>query len=95
MAETQKLRLVKWKKIEQGGMLRFVFLRGALGWGLPMGIIGMIFENALRKDEALAWYFILELCLVGGILWGLATWFISVRLYSKSSDASLSQPGVD
>jgi hypothetical protein len=64
-----------------------VLLRGVLAFGLSMGIVGIIFEQVSRKEEAFAWYFILGLCLVGGFAWGVATWFVSMRLYSRARKA--------
>lgn len=87
MSDKQQLRLVRWERIKQGGIWHFVFLRGVLGWGLTMGIIGIIFEHVSRKEEAFPWYFILGLFLVGGFVWGLATWFVSMRIYSRAPKA--------
>jgi hypothetical protein len=81
---TPAQRLARWEKIRQGGVWRFILLRGVLGWGLPMGIIGITFEHVSRKEEALSWYFILGLCLVLGFVWGLAMWFVSMRIYSQA-----------
>jgi hypothetical protein len=58
--------------------------RGVLGWGITVGIIGNIFERVSRKEEALAWYLILGLCLVAGFVWGLAMWFVTMRSYSRA-----------
>jgi hypothetical protein len=77
-------RLARWETIKQGGFLRFVLLRGVLGWGLPMSILGVVFEHVSRKAEALPWYSILGLCLALGFVWGLAMWFVTMRIYSRS-----------
>ena len=84
---TPAQRLARWEKIQRGGLGRFVWLRGMLGWGLPMGIIGIIFEHVSRKEEAFPWYFILGLFLVGGLVWGLAMWFVTMRSYSRALKA--------
>jgi hypothetical protein len=84
MSDFQQLRLARWERIKQGGIWRFVLLRGVLGWGLTVGIIGIIFEQVSRKSEAFAWYLILGLCLVGGFVWGLAMWFVTMRSYSRA-----------
>jgi hypothetical protein len=83
MSDKQQLRLARWERIKQRGIWRFVLLQGVLGWGLAMGIIGIIFEHVSRGAEAFPWYFILGLFLVGGFVWGLATWFLSMRIYSR------------
>jgi hypothetical protein len=84
MSDQRQLRLARWERTKEAGILRYVLLRGVLGWGLPMGIIGIIFEHLSRKEEAFPWYFILGLCLLGGFVWGVATWFVSVRIYSRA-----------
>ena len=87
MSDTRQLRLARWERIKQGGIWRFVLLWGALVWGLPMGIIGIIFEQVSRKEEAFPWYFILGLCLAGGFVFGLAMWFLTMRSYSRALKA--------
>jgi hypothetical protein len=80
-------RLARWERIKQGGIWRFVFLRGVLGFGLFLGIIGIIFEQVSRKEEAAPWYFILGLCLAAGFCWGFAMWFVTMRIYSRALKA--------
>ena len=87
MSDTRQLRLARWERIQQRGIWRFVLLRGVLGWGLTMGIIGIIFEQVSRKEEAFRWYVILGFFLAGGFLWGLATWFVSMKIYSRAPKA--------
>ncbi len=87
MSDTRQLRSARWERIRQRGIWRFVLLRGVLAWGLSMSIIGIIFEHVSRKEEAFPWYFILGLCLVAGFVWGLATWFVSMRIYSRAPKA--------
>jgi uncharacterized BrkB/YihY/UPF0761 family membrane protein len=84
MSDIRQLRLARWERIKQRGFWRFVLLRGVLGFGLTMGIIGIVFEHVSRKDEAFPWYFMLGLFLVAGFVWGLATWFVSSRIYSRA-----------
>ena len=81
---TQAQRLARWEKIKQGGIWRFVLLRGVLGWGLTMGVIGVIFELVSRKAEAFPWYLILGVFLPAGFVWGLLTWFITMWIYSRA-----------
>jgi hypothetical protein len=84
MSDIRQLRLARWGKIKQGGIWRFVLLRGVFGWGLAMGVIGIIFELVSRKEEALPWYLILGLFLAGGFVWGLAMWFVTMWSYSRA-----------
>ena len=84
MSEIQELRLPRWERIKQAGIWRFVFFRGVLGWGVPMGIFGLIFEHVSHKEEVFALYLTLGLCLLGGFAWGLAMWFVTMRIYSRA-----------
>ena len=81
---TRAQRLQRWEKIKQEGFWCFVFLRGVIGWGLTCGIAGVVFEHVSRKEEAFPWYFILGLFLVGGLVWGILTWFVIMRSYSRA-----------
>jgi hypothetical protein len=84
MSDIRQLRLARWEKIKQGGFWRFVLLRGVLGWGLTMGVIGIIFELVSRRAEAFPWYLILGLFLIAEFVWGIATWFLSIWCYSRA-----------
>ena len=84
MSDIRQFRCARLEKMKQRGFWRFVFLRGVLGWGLTMGVIGIIFENVSRKEEAFPWYFVLGLFLFAGFIWGLAMWFVSMRIYSRA-----------
>jgi hypothetical protein len=84
MPNITTLRLARWQRIKERGIWRFVFLRGVLGWGVPMSVFGAIDEHGSRKEDALQWYFIAGLCLVGGFIWGLAMWFVTMRIYSRA-----------
>lgn len=84
MSDIRQLRLDRWEKIKKGGIWRFVFLRGVLGWGLSMAVIGIIFELMSRKSEAFPWYLILGLFLIGGFLWGVATWYVTMWCYART-----------
>jgi len=76
--------LARWERNKRRGMWHFVVFRGLLGFGLTMGIIGIIFEDLSRRAEAFPWYFMLGLGLASGSVWGLGTWFVCMRLYSKA-----------
>lgn len=80
-------RLARWEKIKEGGVCRFVLLRGVLGFGLPMGIIGIIFEHLTWGKQALPWYLVVALCLIVGSGWGLAMWFACMRINSRTPKA--------
>ena len=84
MSDIRQLRLARWESIRQGGIWRFVLLRGVLGWGIPMGVIGVVFELVSSKAEALPWYLIFGLSLAGGFVWGFATWFVTMWIYTRA-----------
>ena len=84
MSDIQQLRLARWERIKQAGIWRFIFFRRVLGWGVPMSIFGIIFEHVSRKEEAIEWYLMLGLCLLGGFVWGLGMWFVTMRIYSRA-----------
>jgi hypothetical protein len=92
MSDIQNLRLVRWERIRRQGIWHFVFVRWVLGAGLPGSIIIIIFDRVTRKDEALAWYLMLGLCLVVGIFWGLAMWFVTMWMYSRALKIRLAGP---
>ena len=77
-------RLARWEKIKQGGIWRFVLLRGVLGWGFTCGVIGVLFEEVSRNKEAFPWYMILGLFLVAGLVWGLSMWFVTMWSYARA-----------
>lgn len=87
MSDLRQLRLARWKRIEQRGIWHFAFIRGVLGWGVFMSIFGIIFERISWEAEALSWYFIVGICLVVGFFWGLAMWFVMMRIYSRALKA--------
>ena len=84
---TPAQRLVRYERLKQVGIWRFVFLRGVLGWGLGCGVLGVVFEHLSRKAEAIPWYLILGLFLAGGFVWGLATWFVMMWSYSRALES--------
>jgi hypothetical protein len=87
MSDARHFGFARWERIKQGGFWRFVLLRGVLAFGLSMGVVGIIFEHVSRKEEAFPWYFVLGLFLVAGFVWGVATWFVSMRVYSRAPKA--------
>lgn len=87
MSDIRQLRLARWEKIKQGGIWRFVLLRGMIGWGLTCGLIMVFFELALRKAEAFPWYLLMGLFVIGGFVWGLAMWHVTMWSYSRAQKA--------
>jgi len=53
-----------------------------------MSALGVVFEHVSRKEDALPWYFILGLCQMGGFFWGLALWYVTMRIYSRALKAA-------
>jgi hypothetical protein len=81
-------RLARWEKIKQGGIWRFVFMRGVLGWGLSCGVFASAVDRMSSQPNSLPWYLfvplVLGLFLIGGIVWGLVMWFITMWAYSRA-----------
>ena len=66
----------KWRKIQAQGKLRFVLLRGILGWGLPTMILVGATDYYLFKEahSALNWLLAIPIWLFGGYFFGLLMW---------------------
>ena len=74
----------KWRKIQTHGKLRFVLLRGVLGWGLPTAILTRVADFYLFKeaDTAPSWLVTPLIFSVGGYLFGLLMWSRSEAYFS-------------
>lgn len=80
-----RAQIQKWEKTKEKGMLRFVLLRGVLGWGVPVFIIMAFVVNKVSfGDErfvkgAIAF-------LIFGALLGCYLWVDSEKKYKKVID---------
>lgn len=82
----------KWKKTRSGGQLKFVLLKGMLGWGVPVFVLmsfgGLYLPMIEFADD---WSDITPRCLVGqaalwsagGLVLGKSIWEFNERLYAR------------
>ena len=68
--------LARWQKIRDQGPLRFILLRGLLGWGVTTGLLWCGLMTVFTEREFLP---LLTAALIGfpiaGLVWGGAMWF--------------------
>lgn len=76
MQHKSQLRLERWEKIKRNGMPRFVLKNGAM-FALLFGCY-VLFMN---PEVLNAWQVVLPLIFVGGLIWGMAMWFVNMWLY--------------
>ena len=76
---------VKWPAIRARGMWRFVLLKGVAFWGglmLAFMAIAMTLQLGLAHPRLpLVLAVALPLCAIGGLVWGLLTWFFNERIF--------------
>jgi len=75
----------RWPAIRARGLWHFVLLRGVLFWGGLM-FVAMLVMMAMKFGITHPRFPLLVgvdagLCLVGGLVWGLSTWFLNERLH--------------
>jgi hypothetical protein len=91
MSDIRQLRLARWERIKQCGFWRFILTRGIFGYGLPGGILFSVFDLCSSKPLPFPWYLsvplILGLWLIGGLVFGVLMWFITMRSYSRALKA--------
>lgn len=87
MRRSQKL---KWELIRTRGKLRYIFVNGLLGWGVPTAILFTImtslFETkSLSFDQEIVKTFIISIIIfpIGGVFWGVWTWSWIVKKLSN------------
>ncbi|RZA18805.1 MAG: hypothetical protein EOP93_10310 [Lysobacteraceae bacterium] len=83
-ARTERWVASKWPAIRARGMWRFVLVRGVAFWGGLM-FLAMAAMMAYRFGVAHARFPLLlgiavPLCAIGGLCWGLLTWFFNERI---------------
>ena len=74
-----------WPAIHARGMWRFVLLKGVAFWGGLM-FLAMLVMTGLRLGFDHPRYPLLAaialvLCAIGGLFWGLLTWFFNERIF--------------
>ena len=75
----------KWPAIRARGMWRFVLLKGVAFWGglmfAFMAVMMLVKFGASHPQLPLLMAVALPLCAVGGLCWGLLTWFFNERIF--------------
>lgn len=78
----------RWTHVRRKGPLRFVLLRGVLGWGLTTALLYSLIMSAVTgANLRLLLPTSLVLFPVGGLVWGAAMWWFLERRYQQ--DASV------
>ena len=78
----------KWQHIRSKGILRFVFFRGVLGWGLGTAtlfvLIRWLMGGAGEVPQNLAMWFVIFPS--AGIFWGVSMWlFLSYKFRQEQA----------
>ncbi len=74
----------RWTQVRRKGPLRFVLLRGVLGWGLTAALLYSLIMCAVTgANLRLLLPTALVLFPVGGLLWGAVMWWILERRYQQ------------
>ena len=79
----QAAALARWQKIRDQGPLRFIVVRGMLGWGLLTAVLWCGLMTVFTEREFLP---LLVAALIGfpigGLIWGGVMWFIAERKFA-------------
>lgn len=81
----QQAALARWQKIRDQGPLRFIVVRGMLGWGLPTAVLWCGLMTVFTDREFVP---LLTAALIGfpigGLVWGGAMWFMAEKHRERS-----------
>lgn len=82
-------RIAKLSNIRNQGFLRFVLLRGVLGWGLGTAIL-YSFIMWLKSDTDISSLLPISFVVfpLGGVLWGALMWQIVGGKYKQKNSAT-------
>ena len=76
---------VRWPAIRARGMWHFVLLKGVAFWGglmLAFMAIAMTLQLGIAHPRLpLVLAVAVPLCAIGGLVWGLLTWFFNERIF--------------
>ena len=88
MASGKDAFIRKWAKIRKRGMIQYVLVHGAMGWGLLTALLSLMlrwsFENNFKMAAAIPSS--LLACSLGGLLWGFVMWHYLDHKYKLLSD---------
>ena len=84
-SRAKRLVSANWPAIHARGMWRFVLLKGVAFWGGLM-FLAMLVMTGLRLGFDHPRYPLLAaialvLCAIGGLFWGLLTWYFNERIF--------------
>ncbi len=81
----QEAARARWQKIREQGPLRFIVVRGMLGWGLITAVLWCGLMMVFTEREFLP---LLTAALIGfpigGLVWGGAMWFMAEKHRERS-----------
>ena len=78
--------LARWAKIRRGGALRYILLRGVLGWGLSAALVySLVMWAATGANLRLLLPASMVIFPIGGVLWGAAMWWFLERRYQREA----------
>ncbi len=81
----QEAALARWQKIREQGPLRFIVVRGMLGWGLITAVLWCGLMMVFTEREFLP---LLTAALIGfpigGLVWVGAMWFMAEKHRERS-----------
>ena len=82
-AETKFIN--QWEKTKFKGKLRYIFLVGVLGWGVPMFIVmTLIIGSGLFPNKGTSVIIINSVIwLIGGFVFGYSGWYYADKKYNK------------
>ena len=91
MNGTNDKQLERMRRIKRRGMRRFILMRGAVGLGLPCGLLSVLIEcrasQVPREALRLAVPLTLGLWLTVGVAVGFLMWQVMMWHYSRTSRA--------
>ena len=84
-SRTERWVAGRWPAIRARGMWRFVLLKGVAFWGgaifLFMAVMMLIQFGISHPRFPLLMAVALPLCAIGGLGWGLLTWYFNERVH--------------
>ena len=82
MATKSELRLQRWERMRQRGMLRFALTQGTL-----LGATFLLFAW-LTTPSDLPWLYLTIMFLLAGWVWGALMWLVSMWMYRRQRGES-------
>ena len=75
----------RWEQIRERGPLRFILLRGVLGWGVTTAVLWCALMALFTEKD---WVQLMTVALVGfpagGVVWGTVMWFVGERKFART-----------